>query len=503
MIYNSSFFWIECMGSCLINISEDNTEIGIKQATIRHIENLNRVSADQHTSNYNTSNHNTKTNYTEYTQTDTNHTNILLGKTLIYNMSEIISSTETIRSSSKIFDQDYIYNYLNQQINGAKTYYDLHNLIHHLLPINELKKILSNQLLKLRNIPKYNSKNKLKPMQTETNASSNEKHENNRDRSLLAQLYLQAASLEEIFSDDVLVNIIKFLPSNNYPRIPCISSNFRKIMKKYPSIYRQYTINITLDKLLLHNEGILWIIINHNLRNISIIHRIKNASAKASFIRNDSLSIRRQFEEDVVLNDSNVIKYEIRNIDDISNKVPFLWYCCKKWNIQSIKKIKRRSYFSGTSSAHASSMISYKSLQLKNVDTLKNSGFTMVSMQSGDSYDMDGNNGNNTPRYGPDTPKYEIQINETLTPTTTLLSVDNLNTLQQQNDENNLFVAILNKSCNYICSLYIDNINDKHGSEWYLLNKLKLYKLLNHISIHNSIHNLILESWLNNKLQLK
>ena len=137
---------------------------------------------------------------------------------------------------------------------------------------------------------------------------------------------------------------------------------------------------------------------------------------------------------------------------------------------------------SATSSAHANSMISFK-----------NSGaFTMLSMQSGDSYDM-----NDSYIHGS-----EIKINNEI-PTTTLLSVETSQLqMQSQNDESNLFQTILKKGSDHICSLIIDNINDKDYSKWYILNTLKLYKSLNHISIHTAIHNIILESWLNNKLQL-
>ena len=461
-------------------------------------------------------------------------------------MSSETPSTSIIRSSSKIFDEEYIYKYLDTQINDAKTYWDLHNLIHNLLPINELKKILSNQLTKLRDQRKQKQQTNANKQNKKNNNNSNDNHSNdnhNNDEytSRLQKLYLQSASLEEIFSDDILVNIIRYLPSSNYPRIPCISRNFRVIMKKYSTIYQQYTVNIALDSLLLNNDGVLWIVINHNNKSIRIIHRIKNNSGKqASFdVRNDSISIRRQFEEDVVLNDPNAIKYEIRNIDDITNKVPFLWYCCKKWNIGSMKKIKAgRSFVTPASSHHAPSMMSYRSnrstggthtLQDYNKyrSTTNLSTATSPLMQDDSSdhphgtpspYTPDNSNNNNNNNSNV---RYEITINET--PTITHHSIGNTssssnfgtmanglnlqlsqeNIIQQQQDENNLFVAILNKSSNYIESICIDAINDKDGAKWNLLNKLKRYKLLSHLCINQVIHNSILDSWLNTKLQLK
>ena len=493
----------------------------------------------------------------EQVKHNNNHKNNNMTTTGITNINEpeqmerastnTIPTTSIIRSSSKIFDEDYIFKYLNGQINSAKSYYDLHNLIHHLLPINELKKILSNQLTKLRDKYKQTNANIYKQTKENINKdknSSSSKSLKKTDRSTLQQLYLQSASLEEVFSDDILVNIVRFLPSDHYQRIPCISRNFRSIMKKYHTIYQQYTVNVALDNLLLNNDGVLWIVINHSIKSIRIIHRIKNGSSTAVIPRNDSMSIRREFEENVVLNDPNAIKYEIRTEDDITDKVPFLWYHCKKWNIQSMKKIKRRSYFSRDSSQRVPSMNSlgnrsiggntqflgdYTRIRMNNSPLMQDdesSAQNPASPQTPSPYTPDQNvagvtiphNSNNS-----GDPTYHIMINETPTTTTSILgdnstsmtmtglpmtglhhgtSTPIADIMQQQQDDTNLFVAILNKSSNHIESLCIDNIVDKDGSKWTMLNKLKLYKILNHLCINQAIHSNILDSWLNTKAQL-
>ena len=51
-----------------------------------------------------------------------------IDKQSTYNMTELIESTTL--STAKIFDDEYIFNYINSQINGAKSYHDLQHLIH-------------------------------------------------------------------------------------------------------------------------------------------------------------------------------------------------------------------------------------------------------------------------------------------------------------------------------------------------------------------------------------
>lgn len=440
-----------------------------------------------------------------------------------------IPTTSIIRSSSKIFDEDYIFKYLNGQINSAKSYYDLHNLIHHLLPINELKKILSNQLTKLRDKYKQTNANIYKQTHDDIDKDKNRSSSKKTDRSTLQQLYLQSASLEEVFSDDILVNIVRFLPSSHYQRLPCISHTFKSIMQKYPTLYQQYTVNVALDNLLLNNDGVLWIVINHNMKSIRIIHKInKTGSTTAIIGRNDSMSIRREFEENNVLNDPNNIKYEIRTEKDITDKVPFLWYHCKKWNIQSLKKIKRRSYFSRDSSQRILSMNSLGNRSIGG-NTQFLGDYTRIRLNNSPLMQDDESNGlsPHTPGHTPGDATYHIMINETPTTTTTTTSILNdtsqsmtiaglpmtnlhhgsstpiqSDPMQQQYDDTNLFVAILNKSSNHIKSLCIDNIIDKDGAKWSMLKELKLYKILNHLCINQAIHSNILDSWLNTKEQL-
>lgn len=92
--------------------------------------------------------------------------------------------------------------------------------------------------------------------------------------SALRSLYLNCSSLDEIFGDHILVNILKMLPSDHYRWLPWVSRNFRNIFKKYPSIYSRYNIYISLsDNTWLHPLTSSTVSISDIKLRISINHR--------------------------------------------------------------------------------------------------------------------------------------------------------------------------------------------------------------------------------------
>jgi len=399
--------------------------------------------------------------------------------------SSFIPSTSIIRSSSKVFDNDYLYKYLSQQIESSDTYSDLQKFIEHLIPIDVLKQILLKQLLQCRidtQVHRQKPDTHHHPDHQERKSVSDDADDEEGDHGddetrptnappcALQWLYLSCAPMEELFSDDVLVNMIRFLPSSHYAMIPCISRNFRAIMKKYPIIYKQYTVHIALDNSLLANDGVLWIAINHHMSSIRIIHRYKHSLQ----LRNDSLSVRRELEEAALLSDAHTVHYEVGSVDDILYKVPFLWYCCKKWHIQSVKKLRNLSWLHSPNGNRTISFVGDELLSHQSMQSV-----TSVSSRT-------------SPRYG-----FTVDV---ATPTTDARDRDKASSSSSAHarNTNNLFASIVNKSVNFIESLCLDNITDKDGAKWHILNNLKLYKALNHICINQSVHHSILQSWMMN-----
>ena len=119
---------------------------------------------------------------------------------------------------------DLISNKLKRKIVNAKDIADLNPFIRQLLNIEDIKQQL---ILKL---------NQLQPNQQNINK--------------LRSLYSQTYSFNGTPSDIMHANIISYLPSTDYIKLPLVSKQFRKIMYNYPFIFNEKGYSVDID---IHN----------------------------------------------------------------------------------------------------------------------------------------------------------------------------------------------------------------------------------------------------------
>ena len=117
---------------------------------------------------------------------------------------------------------------LKDKLNTAKQTTDLIPFINVLTNVDNLKNILKKSLDE-----QYEKQKQI----NENNSSSN------KIRSLFLSLY----SLNGIPSDIIHANIISFLPSTEYKKLPLISKMFRNIMKNNPFIYNEKGYEVELE----------------------------------------------------------------------------------------------------------------------------------------------------------------------------------------------------------------------------------------------------------------
>ena len=120
-----------------------------------------------------------------------------------------------------------MYNSLKEKIQNAQYFTDLLPLIASLFTFDHIKTDLISALDK-----KYKA---TVSMESEQNSK-------------IRPIFVALNTFNGIPSDVMHANIISFLPSRDYKKLPLVSKNFRNIMLKYPFIYNgpcQYDRKIT------------------------------------------------------------------------------------------------------------------------------------------------------------------------------------------------------------------------------------------------------------------
>ena len=129
---------------------------------------------------------------------------------------------------------DTMHDYLQSKLKSINNVFDLIPFIKHLIPLNNIKIQLSAALH--QQLQKYNK-------------SKHNSQDQNNSNSTIRSLFISSYSLSGIPSDDIHAKIISFLPSNEYKKLPMLSTHFRDIMKNHAYIYNKigYTIDISLQ----------------------------------------------------------------------------------------------------------------------------------------------------------------------------------------------------------------------------------------------------------------
>ena len=127
-----------------------------------------------------------------------------------------------------------MHNYLQTKLKSIDNVFDLIPFIKHLIPLNNIKIQLSAALH--QELQKYNK-------------SKDNSQEQNNSNSTIRSLFISSYSLSGIPSDDIHAKIISFLPSNEYKKLPMLSTHFRNIMKTHSYIYNKmgYILDISLQ----------------------------------------------------------------------------------------------------------------------------------------------------------------------------------------------------------------------------------------------------------------
>ena len=149
------------------------------------------------------------------------------------------SQNDSIKSS----DTNYIYNFCRQQIQKAVTLEDFLPMIKLLIPMHRLKDKLSETVDAL-----HDSSTALQVAGSPQDESIRTKSNPN-DRGgvhKLKQLYLNSSSISEIFSNSILMNIIRFIPPQQFDDVSRVSSHFRELMVENIMLHSDY--EMTIDK---------------------------------------------------------------------------------------------------------------------------------------------------------------------------------------------------------------------------------------------------------------
>ena len=134
--------------------------------------------------------------------------------------------------SIKSNDAKYIHDLCRQQIQKATNPEDLLPMIKLLIPMDELKDKLLETVDALHN----------SAFRPESNANDRG------DVHKLKQLYLNSSSILEIFSNSILMNIMRFIPPQQFVDVSRVSSHFRKIMVENLALHNDY--EMTMDEAL-------------------------------------------------------------------------------------------------------------------------------------------------------------------------------------------------------------------------------------------------------------
>eukprot|EP01083_Nonionella_stella_P005524 15961_1 len=154
-------------------------------------------------------------------------------------------------------DMQYMYNYCKKMISNANNPSELLSIINILIPLEKLKTKLIEIIDNL-----YLNRPQLSPGINKSLTSLSPFNQ-------LKKLYLNSSSVTEIFPDHVLVNIIQYLPSEQFSRLPVLSSDFHNIMIKYPILYQQY--KVVIDEIPMHcTAQRIKLLINHSKKSIYI-----------------------------------------------------------------------------------------------------------------------------------------------------------------------------------------------------------------------------------------
>eukprot|EP01084_Bolivina_argentea_P071300 129658_1 len=186
----------------------------------------------------------------------------------------------------KTNDNNYMYTYCKQKILEANKHEELLSMIKILIPMDTFK----DKLIEIIDTLK-------------------EKKENN----TLKQLYLKSSSIAEIFPDHILVNIIKYLPSDQFCVIPLLSHNFHNIMIKYPILYSDY--KVVIDEIpMYYNTQYIKLLLNHKKKSIYI------KLAETEYTENNSS-----------LNINSMQSIQSNNTDSCDNSLMFTTSFDSKW----------------------------------------------------------------------------------------------------------------------------------------------------------------------------
>ena len=142
------------------------------------------------------------------------------------NLFEPMASTITYNS---FLDEESMYNNLKERIQNAQYFTDLLSFIPLLFTLDQFKIDLISALEK-----KYEA------------TSSMESEQNSQIRSIFVAFNI----FKGIPSDIMHANIISFLPSKDYKKLPLVSKNFRNIMLNYPFIYNEKGYKISISNMM-------------------------------------------------------------------------------------------------------------------------------------------------------------------------------------------------------------------------------------------------------------
>ena len=166
--------------------------------------------------------------------------------------------------SMKSNDAKYIYNLCRQQIHKAITPEDLLPMIKLLIPMETLKDKLLETVGAL-----HGSSTVLQEVGSPQDVSIRTKSNPNDIGGIhkLQRLYLNSSSISEIFSHSILMNIIRFIPPQQFGNVSRVSSHFREIMVGNPVLYNDY--EMTIDESLKQSlTETITVLIDHLTRSI-------------------------------------------------------------------------------------------------------------------------------------------------------------------------------------------------------------------------------------------
>ena len=175
-----------------------------------------------------------------------------------------------------------IYKSLEKQIESSNLISDLLPIMNSLFDLKELKIICKNKLKE--------SNNKLK----------------------IRKVYLNSNPISNILSKDLIVNILKFNETKEYPTMFCLSKTFNKLMNKNPILFANYKILVKNDWSKEESTNLL-IETCHKVKGIQLMLTTNNNSPNITFpflkLHNLKLNDLTFFENKILVN-----KYKLKKL---------------------------------------------------------------------------------------------------------------------------------------------------------------------------------------------